>query len=61
MAKIGNLHKPKTTGSKYALTGVIYVIGIPISIGLMKTDKGYSVESFGIVNKTNTETNQQDL
>ena len=50
MGQIGKLHKPVKQDSKYSLTGTIYLLGIPISIGLKKTDKGYDVESFGISN-----------
>ena len=50
MAQIGKLHKPAKTDSKFALTGTIYLLGVPISIGLKKTEKGYDVESFGISN-----------
>ena len=48
MAQIGKLHKPKNAQSKYSLTGMIYLLGIPISIGIKKTDKDYVVESVGL-------------
>ena len=51
-SKIGKLHKPKKPDSKYTLTGILYLLGIPVSVGVKKNqDGGYDVESFGIVER----------
>lgn len=51
-SKIGQVYAVKKEGSNYSYSGHIYLLGIKVSIGLKKDDKGLIIESFGLPQET---------